>query len=168
MKQFGFLLCILMACVALSGCAKTVGSTGEMLQIMAQEEQIAGQLQLIGIIEKDGYSFVTAIYSPSERFGSVYAAEFENREDGSWSFGRMLPLYSSGNNCYYTWRNGLVFVCNDENAAYLWLKVNAADAQTVEMTVDVEQTPWLYYYETPAGSYQADYYYYDSEGNILR
>lgn len=169
MKQFLSILCALFMITSLCGCTRTVKSVGDMLQIMEAKEHATG-LQTLGIIEQNQYSFLAAVSGEAPQERRYYATAFRKHLDGTYSFAKAVPLTPCGWQAYFCkWQNGYVFICNNDDAACLQAIIDPIDSETIKLSIEIDKTPWIYYYQLQdvSGSYQGRFVFLDSAGNKI-
>ena len=170
MKRIRSVICVFMLVLSLCGCGSTVRSMDDMLQVITTQEHVTGDLQATGMVERENYTFVAAVSGQTEQESRFYAAEFSNLGDGTYSFAKMVPLTACGwQNAFCRWKDGYVFICNNNDAACLQVKIYPADGESSTHTLDVEKTPWVYFYQLPDlnQGYRGEFVFLDSEGNEI-
>ncbi|MEL7609553.1 MAG: hypothetical protein AAGU74_08615 [Bacillota bacterium] len=135
-----------------------------MIEIVRREIPISESesidIQVLDTIEKEDAVLLCIMTGNPYQSHSYFPAEFKQKDD-RYEFVAVYSLYQRGADVYsYSWRDGYLFVVNNENCRSIAVISRDGDAETLE----VAKIPFVTYREEAP----AEYYFLDSEGKELR
>lgn len=171
MKKKIFLFVCLFA-VILAACADGTASTSaEMLEVLAEQHKITGNVEEVGRIAKDdALLFIGAVYYADDKVIAYYAAEFSEGKDGQYQFAQRVALAQDYQLGFGKWKDGYVIVCNHPDVSTIHFTLSA-NGKYKEEDLDVTETPFVYFFDFPDFDAEPNYSmqidWLDSSGNKI-
>lgn len=164
MKNKILIVLLISQLLLLAGCKKTAADDAGMIKIAREVISVADaetvDIQIIGTIGTDAGRLVCFMTGNQYQGHSYIPIEFDTAGQEKYEFVKVYKTMDRGRDIRAVmWNKGYVFIVNNDVCKSIGI---TSENGTVE-SVEVSQTPFVYYYE----GIPAEYQFLDSSGSIM-